>query len=142
MLAQNTGGSIVNVTEAQVNHPVAGINSSVAMMIKGGLEAVTRSLAMEYAKQGLRVNAVAPGVVEPRIRRPRAPLDGVLGAIGDTPLVAVRRLVRHGDVEVWAKLDEMARRRSTPESKSSRSAEVERAVRGAKMPKVRQTGGT
>jgi hypothetical protein len=44
--------------------------------------------------------------------------------------------------EVWAKLDEMARRRSTPESKSSRSAEVERAVRGAKMPKVRQTGGT
>ena len=49
MLAQNTGGSIVNVTAAQVNHPIAGINSSVAMMIKGGLEAVTRSLAMEYA---------------------------------------------------------------------------------------------
>ena len=33
-------------------------------MIKGGLEAVTRSLAMEYAKQGIRVNAVAPGVVD------------------------------------------------------------------------------
>ncbi len=64
MLAQNTGGSIVNVTAAQVNHPIAGINSSVAMMIKGGLEAVTRSLAMEYAKQGIRVNAVAPGVVD------------------------------------------------------------------------------
>src|SRR5271169_3827962 len=63
MLAQNTGGSIVNVTAAQVNHPIAGINSSVAMMIKGGLEAVTRSLAMEYAKQGIRFNAVAPGVV-------------------------------------------------------------------------------
>jgi NAD(P)-dependent dehydrogenase (short-subunit alcohol dehydrogenase family) len=64
MLAQNTGGSIVNVTAAQVNHPIAGINSSVAMMIKGGLEAVTRSLAMEYARQGIRVNAVAPGVVD------------------------------------------------------------------------------
>jgi NAD(P)-dependent dehydrogenase (short-subunit alcohol dehydrogenase family) len=64
MLAQNTGGSIVNLTAAQVNHPIAGINSSVAMMIKGGLEAVTRSLAMEYAKQGIRVNAVAPGVVD------------------------------------------------------------------------------
>jgi NAD(P)-dependent dehydrogenase (short-subunit alcohol dehydrogenase family) len=47
-----------------VNHPIAGINSSVAMMTKGGLEAVTRSLAMEYAKQGIRVNAVAPGEVD------------------------------------------------------------------------------
>jgi NAD(P)-dependent dehydrogenase (short-subunit alcohol dehydrogenase family) len=34
------------------------------MMTKGGLEAVTRSLAMEYAKEGIRVNAVAPGVVD------------------------------------------------------------------------------
>jgi NAD(P)-dependent dehydrogenase (short-subunit alcohol dehydrogenase family) len=64
MLAQNTGGSIVNLSAAQVNHPIAGINSSVAMMIKGGLEAVTRSLAMEYARQGIRVNALAPGVVD------------------------------------------------------------------------------
>jgi NAD(P)-dependent dehydrogenase (short-subunit alcohol dehydrogenase family) len=64
MLVQNTGGSIVNLSAAQVNHPIAGIDSSVAMMTKGGLEAVTRSLAMEYAKQGIRVNAVAPGVVD------------------------------------------------------------------------------
>ncbi len=64
MLAQNTGGSIVNITAAQVNHPIAGKNSSVAMMTKGGLEAITRSLAMEYAGQGIRVNAVAPGVVD------------------------------------------------------------------------------
>jgi NAD(P)-dependent dehydrogenase (short-subunit alcohol dehydrogenase family) len=54
----------VNLSAAQVNHPIAGINSSVAMMTKGGLEAVTRSLAMEYARQGIRVNAVAPGVVD------------------------------------------------------------------------------
>jgi len=64
MLAQNTGGSIVNLTAAQVNHPIAGINSSIAMMTKGGLEAVTRSLAMEYAQHNIRVNAVAPGVVD------------------------------------------------------------------------------
>jgi NAD(P)-dependent dehydrogenase (short-subunit alcohol dehydrogenase family) len=64
MLAQNAGGSIVNLSAAQVNHPIAGINSSVAMITKGGLEAVTRSLAMEYAKEGIRVNAVAPGVVD------------------------------------------------------------------------------
>ncbi len=64
MLAQNTGGSIVNVTTTMVDHPIAGINATVPMMTKGGLQAVTRSLAMEYAKQGIRVNAVAPGIVD------------------------------------------------------------------------------
>jgi NAD(P)-dependent dehydrogenase (short-subunit alcohol dehydrogenase family) len=64
MLAQNTGGSIVNITSTMVDHPIAGINVAVAMITKGGLEAVTRSLAMEYAKQGIRVNAVAPGEVD------------------------------------------------------------------------------
>ena len=64
MLAQKTGGSIVNITTTLVGHPIAGINSAVPMITKGGLEAVTRSLAMEYAKQGIRVNAVAPGIVD------------------------------------------------------------------------------
>jgi NAD(P)-dependent dehydrogenase (short-subunit alcohol dehydrogenase family) len=47
-----------------VDHPFAGINCAVPMITKGGLQAVTRSLAMEYAKQGIRVNAVAPGIVD------------------------------------------------------------------------------
>jgi NAD(P)-dependent dehydrogenase (short-subunit alcohol dehydrogenase family) len=64
MLAQKTGGSIVNITTSMVDHPIAGINCSVPMITKGGLEAITRSLAMEYAKQGIRVNAVAPGQVD------------------------------------------------------------------------------
>jgi len=64
MLAQKTGGSIVNITSTMVDHPIAGINAAVAMITKGGLEAATRSLAMEYAKQGIRVNAVAPGIVD------------------------------------------------------------------------------
>jgi NAD(P)-dependent dehydrogenase (short-subunit alcohol dehydrogenase family) len=64
MLAQKTGGSIVNITATLVEHPIAGINSVVPMITKGGLEAATRSLAMEYAKQGIRVNAVAPGIVD------------------------------------------------------------------------------
>jgi NAD(P)-dependent dehydrogenase (short-subunit alcohol dehydrogenase family) len=64
MLAQKTGGSIVNISTTMAEHPIAGINSSIAMITKGGLEAVTRSLAMEYAKQGIRVNAVAPGIVD------------------------------------------------------------------------------
>lgn len=64
MLAQKTGGSIVNVTAALADNPIAGIHAAVSMISKGGLNAVTRSLAMEYAKHGIRVNAVAPGVVD------------------------------------------------------------------------------
>lgn len=64
MLAQKSGGSIVSITATLAEHPIAGINASVPMITKGGLEAITRSLAMEYAKDGIRVNAVAPGIVD------------------------------------------------------------------------------
>jgi NAD(P)-dependent dehydrogenase (short-subunit alcohol dehydrogenase family) len=64
LLAQKSGGSIVNISSTLVGHPIAGVNSSVPMITKGGLEAVTRSLAIEYVKQGIRVNAVAPGIVD------------------------------------------------------------------------------
>jgi NAD(P)-dependent dehydrogenase (short-subunit alcohol dehydrogenase family) len=63
MLAQKTGGFVTCITSAMVEHPIAGVNASVPMMTKGGLEAVTRSLAMEYAKERIRFNAVAPGEV-------------------------------------------------------------------------------
>jgi NAD(P)-dependent dehydrogenase (short-subunit alcohol dehydrogenase family) len=63
MLLQNSGGSVTCVTTAMVEHPIAGINASLPMITKGGLEALTRSLAMEYAKRGIRFNAVAPGIV-------------------------------------------------------------------------------
>jgi NAD(P)-dependent dehydrogenase (short-subunit alcohol dehydrogenase family) len=63
MLLQKTGGSVTCVTSAMVEHPIAGVNASLAMVTKGGLEAITRSLAMEYVKEGIRFNAVAPGVV-------------------------------------------------------------------------------
>jgi NAD(P)-dependent dehydrogenase (short-subunit alcohol dehydrogenase family) len=63
MVAQKSGGSIVSITTTMAEHPIAGVNASVPMITKGGIEAITRSLAMEYAKDGIRVNAVAPGVV-------------------------------------------------------------------------------
>jgi NAD(P)-dependent dehydrogenase (short-subunit alcohol dehydrogenase family) len=64
MLAQKSGGSIVSITASLADNPIAGVNASIAMMTKGGLNAMTRSLAIEYAKDGIRVNAVAPGVVD------------------------------------------------------------------------------
>jgi NAD(P)-dependent dehydrogenase (short-subunit alcohol dehydrogenase family) len=64
MQSQKTGGSIVSITAALADNPIAGIPASVAMITKGGLETVTRHLAMEYAKQHIRFNAVAPGDVD------------------------------------------------------------------------------
>jgi NAD(P)-dependent dehydrogenase (short-subunit alcohol dehydrogenase family) len=64
MLKQRSGGSIVSITTSLVDHPIAGINVSLPMMTKGGLDAISKNLAMEYAKDGIRVNVVAPGVVD------------------------------------------------------------------------------
>jgi NAD(P)-dependent dehydrogenase (short-subunit alcohol dehydrogenase family) len=64
MLSQKTGGSVTCITSAMVEHPIAGVRASVPMITKGGLEAITRSLAMEYALEGIRFNAVAPGEVD------------------------------------------------------------------------------
>jgi len=63
MLKQRSG-NVVGITAALVDQPVAGVNASLSMITKGGLNAVMRSLAMEYAKDGIRFNAVAPGVVD------------------------------------------------------------------------------
>jgi NAD(P)-dependent dehydrogenase (short-subunit alcohol dehydrogenase family) len=64
MQAQKTGGSIVSITAALVDNPILGEPASLSMITKGGLNAATRSLAMEYAKEHIRFNAVAPGVVD------------------------------------------------------------------------------
>jgi len=63
MLKQKSG-SVVSITAALADNPIAGSNASVPMITKGGLNTVIRSLAIEYAKEGIRFNAVAPGVVD------------------------------------------------------------------------------
>ncbi|MGH7800493.1 MAG: SDR family NAD(P)-dependent oxidoreductase [Thermodesulfobacteriota bacterium] len=63
MLKQKSG-SVVSISGSLADHPIAGVNASVSMITKGGLNSVTRSLAIEYAKEGIRFNAVAPGVVD------------------------------------------------------------------------------
>ena len=69
MLAQKSGGSIVSITASLADNPIAGVNASIPMITKGGINAITRSLAIEYAKDGIRVNAVAPGVVDSQCTR-------------------------------------------------------------------------
>jgi len=64
LLKQQSGGSVVSITTTMVDQPIAGVTASIPMITKGGIDSVTRSLAIEYAKDGIRVNAVAPGIVD------------------------------------------------------------------------------
>jgi NAD(P)-dependent dehydrogenase (short-subunit alcohol dehydrogenase family) len=63
MLSQKRGGSIVTITASLADNPIAGVTAAVPMITKGGLNAITHHLAIEYARDGIRVNAVAPGAV-------------------------------------------------------------------------------
>ena len=92
MLAQKTGGSVVSITATIADHPLAAFTASLPMITKGGINAVSRSLAMEYAKLGIRVNAVAPGVVDTPLLKD-APKDFLrtlspLGQISDARDIA------------------------------------------------------
>jgi NAD(P)-dependent dehydrogenase (short-subunit alcohol dehydrogenase family) len=68
MLKQKSG-CVVSITAALADRPIAGENGSISMITKGGLNAATRNLAIEYAKDGIRFNAVAPGVVDTPMHR-------------------------------------------------------------------------
>ncbi|MFG2073838.1 SDR family NAD(P)-dependent oxidoreductase [Nonomuraea maritima] len=63
-------GHIVTVTTSLVDHPLSRVPAVLASLTKGGLQAATRSLAIEYAGRGLRVNAVSPGIVKTPMNPP------------------------------------------------------------------------
>jgi NAD(P)-dependent dehydrogenase (short-subunit alcohol dehydrogenase family) len=64
------GGHVVNITTSLVDHARSGSPSALASLTKGGLAAVTRSLAIEYAARGVRVNAVSLGVIKTPMHDP------------------------------------------------------------------------
>ena len=70
MLRQTQSGSIINVSTTLVDQPIAGVGAAVQIMLKGALNAVTRALAIEYAKEGIRVNTIAPGVINTPMHKP------------------------------------------------------------------------
>jgi NAD(P)-dependent dehydrogenase (short-subunit alcohol dehydrogenase family) len=69
MLRQKSG-SIVNISTTVVDQPIAGLGAAVQIMVKGALHAVTRALAIEYATEGIRVNTIAPGVINTPMHKP------------------------------------------------------------------------
>ncbi len=69
MLKQKSG-SIVNISTTLVDQPLAGVPAALQILTKGGLNAVTRALAIEYATQGIRVNTVGAGIVDTPMHKP------------------------------------------------------------------------
>jgi NAD(P)-dependent dehydrogenase (short-subunit alcohol dehydrogenase family) len=65
-------GHIVNITATIAEQPVASLPAALAALTKGGLNAVTRSLAIEYASRGIRVNAVSAGAIRTPMHPPEA----------------------------------------------------------------------
>ena len=86
MLEQG-GGHVVNITTALVDHAMSNVPSVLASLTKGGLQSATKSLAIEYAKRGIRVNAVAPGIIKTSMHAPEhyEMLDGLhpVGRMGE-----------------------------------------------------------
>jgi NAD(P)-dependent dehydrogenase (short-subunit alcohol dehydrogenase family) len=92
MLSQGTGGSVTSITSSLVENPIAGVSVSIPMITKGGLDAITLSLASEYAKDHIRFNAVAPGQVDTPLHKnnPKPFLKSLspMGTISDAKDIA------------------------------------------------------
>jgi NAD(P)-dependent dehydrogenase (short-subunit alcohol dehydrogenase family) len=100
-MLQQKSGCVVSISAALADRPIAGEYGSVSMITKGGLNAATRNLAVEYANDGIRFNAVAPGEVDTPMH-PNDPVDPtkpvVKKASVNDIVDAVLYLVRAGHV--------------------------------------------
>jgi NAD(P)-dependent dehydrogenase (short-subunit alcohol dehydrogenase family) len=92
MLARGTSGSVTTITAALADNPMTSAHASVPMMTKGGLNTITRSLALEYAGNNIRFNAVAPGQVDTSLhdKTPKEVMKALspMGAIADPKDIA------------------------------------------------------
>jgi NAD(P)-dependent dehydrogenase (short-subunit alcohol dehydrogenase family) len=69
-MRRQRSGHVVNITASIASQPIAGVPASLANLTKGGLESVTHALAIEFAGQGIRFNAIAPGAVDTPMHSP------------------------------------------------------------------------
>ncbi len=92
-MLEHGGGHVVNITTTLVDYADSAVPSALTALTKGGLAAVTRSLAIEYASRGIRVNAVSPGVVRTSTRA--ADADTYAAPRRRPPARARRRDHRH-----------------------------------------------
>ncbi|MBP0592234.1 SDR family oxidoreductase [Paraburkholderia sp. LEh10] len=91
-MSRRRSGHVVNITASLVDRPLSVRPAAMAALTKGGLNAVTRSLAIEYASRGVRINAVAPGIIKtpmhPRERHEALARIHPLGHLGEVADIA------------------------------------------------------
>jgi NAD(P)-dependent dehydrogenase (short-subunit alcohol dehydrogenase family) len=78
-MEKQESGHIVSITTTLVDHAIQGVPSVLASLTKGGIASATRSLAIEYAKRGIRANAVSPGIIKSPMHAPET--HAALGAL-------------------------------------------------------------
>jgi NAD(P)-dependent dehydrogenase (short-subunit alcohol dehydrogenase family) len=88
MLLQGTGGSVTTISASLADSPIAGVPASIPMITKGGLNAITLSLASEYAKSNIRFNAVAPGVVNTPLLKGKPTPRSAMGTFAEPEDIA------------------------------------------------------
>ncbi|MEC7755580.1 SDR family oxidoreductase [Roseivirga sp. UBA1976] len=92
MLAQGTGGAIINNGTVLVDHAIAGFPCSAPLVSKGAIHTLTRHLAAEFGKDNIRVNTIAPGII-------RSPLQSKIGVEDADSLAGLHLLNRIGEAE-------------------------------------------
>ncbi|UDM52171.1 SDR family NAD(P)-dependent oxidoreductase [Cupriavidus sp. MP-37] len=78
-MEKQRSGHVVSITTSLVDHALSAVPSVLASLTKGGLNAATRSLAIEYARTGIRANAVSPGIIKSPMHAPET--HAALGAL-------------------------------------------------------------
>jgi NAD(P)-dependent dehydrogenase (short-subunit alcohol dehydrogenase family) len=79
LMSKQGHGHVVSITTSLVDQPMSAVPAALASLTKGALSAATRALAIEYAKAGIRVNAVSPGIIKTPMHPPEA--HSALGAL-------------------------------------------------------------
>ncbi len=65
-------GHVITISTSLASQPIAGVPASIPILTKAGLNAVTKALAIEHAGEGIRVNAIAPGIIDTPMHKPEA----------------------------------------------------------------------
>ena len=72
LMGKQGHGHVVTITTSPVDQPMSSVPTALASLTKGALSAATKALAIEYAKTGIRVNAVSPGIIKTPMHPPEA----------------------------------------------------------------------